>query len=169
MLDHARLATPGLIVGTLAIAAFLAPAPLSGQEAVPARTPAPAAVRAQPVETDFGVLLGAPGEERRISERLRHRDRAVVASLGRRVRAGATFEEIRGDWTALVRRTGVSSEEDVDVLTRWVMREAHGEDGQLANIDLQNSLEKQQRAIQMMSNMQKAAHDVAMNSIRNMK
>lgn len=169
MLDHVRLSTPGAMLGALALASFLQPAPLFGQEPVPARTPAAVSVGAEPSETDFAVLLGSRGEERRISQRLTHRDRAVVADLGRRVRAGATFEEIRGGWTALVRRTRVSSEQDVDDLARWVLREGHGEDGQLANVDLQNSLQRQQQAVQMMSSMQKAAHDVAMNSIRNMK
>lgn len=168
MFDQVRLSIPGVMLGALAIASLLQPAPLSGQEPVPARAPA-AAVRADPVETNFGVLLGSRGEERRISQRLMHRDRAVVADLGRRVRAGATFEEIRGDWAALVRRNKVASDQDIDDLTKWVLREGYGEDGQLANLDLQNSLQRQQQAVQMMSSMQKVAHDVAMNSIRNMK
>ena len=41
-----------------------------------------------------------------------------------------------------------------------------GDDAQLANIDLQNSLQKQQQTLQMMSNMQKALHDTAMSIIR---
>jgi hypothetical protein len=42
-----------------------------------------------------------------------------------------------------------------------------GEDGQLANIDLQNSLQKQQQILQTMSNVSKVRHDIAMASIRN--
>lgn len=169
MLDHVRLSTPAVMLGALALASVSQPSPLFGQEPVPARAPAAAAVRAEAVQTDFAVLLGSKGEERRISQRLTHRDRVVVAHLGRRVRAGATFEEIREDWAALVRRSKVSSKQDVDDLTRWVLREGYGEGGQLANFKLQDSLERQQQAVQMMSNLQKAAHDVAMNSIRNMK
>lgn len=41
-----------------------------------------------------------------------------------------------------------------------------GDDAQLANIDLQNSLQKQQRTLQMMSNMSKMIHDTAMAVIR---
>ena len=41
-----------------------------------------------------------------------------------------------------------------------------GNDGQLANLDLQNTLEKQQQMIQMMSNAQKVLTDVAMAVIR---
>ena len=171
MLDYQRLSTPGVLAGVLAITSFLPPAPLSGQEPVRERAPAAAAVRAEPVKTDLRVLLGSPGDERRISEHLRHRDRAVVAELGQRLRAGATFEEIRPEWTALVRRAGVTSDEDIDDLTRWVMRESYGvdESEEMADLKLQSSLQKQQQTHRMMSNMQKAAHDAAMNSIRNMK
>ena len=41
-----------------------------------------------------------------------------------------------------------------------------GEDAQLANIDLQNTLQKQQQTIQMLSNISKALHDTAMAVIR---
>jgi len=44
-----------------------------------------------------------------------------------------------------------------------------GEDSQLANIDLQNSLQKIQQNLQTLSNFSKVAHDTAMASIRNMK
>jgi len=44
-----------------------------------------------------------------------------------------------------------------------------GDDAQLANIDLQNMLQKQQQTLQMMSNVSKMLHDTAMSSIRNMK
>lgn len=41
-----------------------------------------------------------------------------------------------------------------------------GDDAQLANIDLQNALQKQQQLIQMMSQMSKILHDTAMAAIR---
>ena len=41
-----------------------------------------------------------------------------------------------------------------------------GEDAQLANIDLQNMLQKQQQAIQMMSQISKMLHDTSMAVIR---
>ena len=44
-----------------------------------------------------------------------------------------------------------------------------GEDAQLANIDLQNMLQKQQQAFQMLSSILKSQHDTAMSIIRNMK
>ncbi len=43
-----------------------------------------------------------------------------------------------------------------------------GDDAQLANIDLQNCLQKQQQTLQMMSNISKVLHDVTMAIIRNM-
>ncbi|MEM6533430.1 MAG: hypothetical protein AAF654_12460 [Myxococcota bacterium] len=42
-----------------------------------------------------------------------------------------------------------------------------GEDGQLMNLELQNQLQRQQQQLQMMSNMSKAMHDVAMSILRN--
>ena len=44
-----------------------------------------------------------------------------------------------------------------------------GDDAQLANIDLQNVLQKQQQTLQTMSNVSKMLHDTQMSIIRNMK
>jgi len=41
-----------------------------------------------------------------------------------------------------------------------------GDDAQLANIDLQNQLQKQQTTIQMLSNVSKTLHDTALATIR---
>ncbi len=41
-----------------------------------------------------------------------------------------------------------------------------GDDAQLANVDLQNALQKQQQTMQMMSNISKQLHDTAMAVIR---
>lgn len=41
-----------------------------------------------------------------------------------------------------------------------------GDDAQLANIDLQNMLQKQQQTMQMMSNLSKILHDTALAVIR---
>lgn len=41
-----------------------------------------------------------------------------------------------------------------------------GDDAQLANVDLQNMLQKQQQTLQMMSNISKLLHDTAMAIIR---
>ena len=43
---------------------------------------------------------------------------------------------------------------------------ATGDDAQLANVDLQNILQKQQQTMQMMSNIAKMLHDTAMAVIR---
>jgi len=40
------------------------------------------------------------------------------------------------------------------------------DDAQLANIDLQNNLQKQQQIMQMLSNIMKTNHDTAMATIR---
>jgi hypothetical protein len=43
-----------------------------------------------------------------------------------------------------------------------------GDDAQLANVDLQNTLQKQQQTLQTLSNISKALHDTAMAVIRKM-
>ena len=52
----------------------------------------------------------------------------------------------------------------------WIkgIRDMNEED-QLANIDLQNTLEKQQQAMNMMSNLSKQARDIAMAVIRKIR
>lgn len=47
--------------------------------------------------------------------------------------------------------------------------QAIGEDGQLANIDLQNALQKQQQTLQTISNVSKMLHDTAMAVIRKIR
>ena len=55
-------------------------------------------------------------------------------------------------------------------IARWDERLATtGDDAQLANIDLQNALQKQQQTFQMLSNIAKINHDTAMAVIRNLK
>src|SRR5688572_17081874 len=54
-------------------------------------------------------------------------------------------------------------------IARWEERlNSIGDDAQLANVDLQNVLQKQQQALQMLSNMSKSMHDTAKAIIRNM-
>ena len=43
-----------------------------------------------------------------------------------------------------------------------------GDDAQLANVDMQNMLQKMQQTLQMMSNVSKSCHDTAMAIIRKM-
>ena len=54
-----------------------------------------------------------------------------------------------------------------DEIARWEERLASvGDDAQLANLDLQNMLQKQQQTLQMMSNISKMLHDNVMSIIR---
>jgi hypothetical protein len=54
-------------------------------------------------------------------------------------------------------------------IAHWEERLASiGDDAQLANVDLQNVLQKQQQTLQMMSNISKVLHDTAMAVIRKM-
>ena len=70
-----------------------------------------------------------------------------------------------------VPRAGADSAALLDSeIARWDERLATmTDDAQLANIDLQNMLQKQQQVLQMMSNISKMMHDSAMAVVRNLK
>ena len=54
-------------------------------------------------------------------------------------------------------------------IARWESKlNSIGDDAQLANVDLQNILQKQQQTLQMMSNISKMLFDTAMSVIRKM-
>ncbi len=61
-------------------------------------------------------------------------------------------------------KTGEQFENYID---RWEQKlQTVGDDAQLANIDLQNMLQKQQQTLQLMSNVSKMLHETAMAIIR---
>ncbi len=70
-----------------------------------------------------------------------------------------------------ITRNLISIDQQIKALDTGIMvleekLQSTGEDGQLANIDLQNQLQKQQQTLQTMSNVSKVAHDTAMAIIR---
>jgi len=69
-----------------------------------------------------------------------------------------------------VERGGITTAEELDEYLQAMEEELEGigEDAQLANVDLQNCLQKQQQMLQMMSQLSKAMHDTAMGVIRKM-
>ena len=58
------------------------------------------------------------------------------------------------------------SKNDMRKITGGAYLATAGDDAQLANINLQSSLQQQQQAIQTMSNVSKMMHDTAMSVIR---
>ena len=62
----------------------------------------------------------------------------------------------------------VASELELAIRDWEARQNSRGDDAQLANIDLQNVLQKQQQTLQTMSNVSKALHDTAMAIIRKM-
>ena len=65
---------------------------------------------------------------------------------------------------------GYNTPDDLDaLLEKWDEKlQSVGDDAQLANIDMQNMLQKQQQTMQMMSQISKMLHDTAMTVIRKM-
>lgn len=67
--------------------------------------------------------------------------------------------------TALLGITTTAALEDE--IAKWEEKlNAIGDDSQLANVDLQNILQKQQQILQMLSNISKMLHDTATSVIR---
>ena len=89
-----------------------------------------------------------PPEYKRSSERLRHKERAVAHR--------ESIEKIRT----------VAKDLDAEIVKWEQTLSSAGDDAQLANIDLQNMLQKQQQTLQTISNVSKMLHDTAMAIIR---
>jgi hypothetical protein len=64
--------------------------------------------------------------------------------------------------------TAISNKEGLETYIKNLEEQLNsvGDDAQLANVDLQNMLQKQQQTLQMMSNISKMLHDTAMAIIR---
>ena len=62
----------------------------------------------------------------------------------------------------------VKTPEDLDAaIKQWEEElQSIGEDAQLANVDMQNMMQKQQQSLQLMSGISKMLHDTAMDVIR---
>lgn len=65
-------------------------------------------------------------------------------------------------------KTYIDLSEEIDSLVgKWEEKLSEvGDDAQLANVDMQNMLQKQQQTMQMMSQISKMLHDTAMAVIR---
>jgi hypothetical protein len=82
------------------------------------------------------------------------------------------FDEATGQWVVQPSKDGgtVTTKEDLETYIKNLEEKLSsvGDDAQLANVDLQNMLQKQQQTLQMMSNISKMLHDTAMAVIRKM-
>jgi hypothetical protein len=123
---------------------------------LPARAPAP----------DAPVSPGAriqPSQQRVIVVEL--------AEIGRGLAADPGSREALARWSALVEgelRAGRDPTRLIPRILEDAQLESMGDDAQLANVDLQNTLQKQQQTLQTLSNISKALHDTAMAVIRKM-
>ncbi|MDP7039483.1 MAG: hypothetical protein QGI45_10020 [Myxococcota bacterium] len=86
---------------------------------------------------------------------------ALNGEDGSIITEGSTFTRLHG---ALLTKEGLNTH--VENLEQQLM--TVGDDAQLANVDLQNMLQKQQQTLQTMSNVSKVLHDTALSVIRKM-
>lgn len=77
------------------------------------------------------------------------------------IREGSSFTQMEG---ALMTKADL----ETYIENKEELLNSVGDDAQLANVDLQNMLQKQQQTMQMMSNISKMLHDTAMAVIRKM-
>jgi hypothetical protein len=140
---------------------------------------------AKPASSDVGALVQEVMREsyRQQTEDLRFhaeklkRRRELMAALQRERQAARDYLvvlEAGGRATGFTpnpsfgRRQGLRTPAQVRAYLRALDQtmQRTAEDTQLANVDLQNILQKQQQTLQMMSNISKMLHDTAMSVIR---
>jgi len=74
-------------------------------------------------------------------------------------------------WRDLLRPL-MTCQKDLNLILQQLLKESDqilqtvGDDAQLANVDIQNVLQKQMQVVQMMSNISKMLHDTTMAIIR---
>ena len=140
--------------------------------------------------TKSDLVEGVAAERKATRAPLTPKQSKAIKDIGVMIELGRPLKEVKGRWEALIKGLAKGKASiDVDALVQQVMQKARaqqahldseiavledklqgaGDDAQLANIDLQNMLQEQQRLIQVMSNMAKTLHDTAMSVIRNMR
>ena len=77
------------------------------------------------------------------------------------------FNELKEEIREELNKIRTKMEEYISCLEQNL--ETIGDDAQLAYLNLQSALQKQQQALQLMSNVQKMLHDTTMAIIRNLK
>ena len=114
------------------------------------------------------LLEGDPDLRRRLEEAAKAGEGPLLSefqALGGRVGASPSQADVAALLASADALSGTPSDELDD---RALERVAGGtdDDAQLANVDLQNVLQKQQQTLQMMSNISKMLNDTAMAVIR---
>jgi len=130
---------------------------------LPARAPAPdphapPGAQVQPSQQRVIVMApdAGPGD-------------AELAEIGRALAADPASREALVRWRGIV-EAGLRAGRDPTRLVPRILEDALlqsvGDDAQLANIDLQNTLQKRQQTLQTLSTISKALHDTEMAVIR---
>ena len=117
-----------------------------------------------------------------VQDRLTREQAATAHAIGVSLANDPNVAAVAEQWQGLVTSGGFGTT-DVDALVFAIMLEAiqqtnadkraflerlnsAGDDAQLANVDMQNILQKQQQLLRMLSNISKQLHDTAMAVVR---
>jgi hypothetical protein len=114
------------------------------------------------------LLEGDPALRRQLEEAARSGQESLLSAfqaLGARVGAAPSQAAVAALLVSADTLTNGASDELDDRVLDGVAG-GTGDDAQLANVDLQNMLQKQQQTLQMMSNISKMLHDTSMAVIR---
>jgi hypothetical protein len=174
---HSKIAAPDP-APVVAPAPVLAPAPVSTP--VSASTPVPASTVAQNPLSEATITL-KPHNVRFDKTLIRHQglmlqyiaessqvDALVQRTLGLQHRASLIERDLReARYVLSDTRSRKTKAALTEKIAKWEEELASiGDDAQLANIDMQSALQKQQQTLQTMSNVSKILHDTAMAVIR---
>ena len=116
-----------------------------------------------------------------LSTELNKSQLAQYTKIFRMIKEVKPIHEINAEWKSFVEELGgslqkiqpVSIDIQVEALDEYIQEwedqlNDMEDDAQLANVDLQNTLQRQQQSLQLLSGMSKLLHDTATDVIRNM-
>lgn len=147
--------TRSALVAVVCLLATLLAASVAGAAPRGRRGPARAAARISPARARTLIA-----QMRRASQDLRRLSATPTPARIKSAEDRAAFDRDRR------KLAGMAAEWDAHVALLEGRLATLGDDAQLANIDLQSALQKQQQTLQTLSNVSKVLHDTAMAVIR---
>jgi hypothetical protein len=146
-----------------------------------------AKVRAQSQQINQQAMTSRQAAQRfrqSLNSQERRQFDALAQLAPKAVRNSQANRQFQAQWGAFVQEQARKGNRDIDAMTQAVMHQAWGQEvqrnqqsrmraqsemSQQTQLQLQDAMNRQQQAMQMLSNMMKASHDTAKAVIRNMR